>query len=97
MNSDDNDLITPSENDQIVSKVFDECERIYTNPQPFYSLPWTTCTTCGEKHQCVCSVIDASAECHQCRFRRRVREERQKAVADHLERRAELLKDFAEI
>lgn len=96
MNSDD-ELIAPSENDQIVSKVFDECERIYTNPPQFYSLPWTTCTTCGEKHQCVCSVMDMSAECHQCRFRRRVREERQKAVAEHLKRRAELLKDFAEI
>ena len=100
MSSDDN-LISDTEHDQIVSAVFDECERIY-NPDysrrmPLYSLPWTVCTTCGEKHQCVCSVMDMSSECHQCRFKRRVREEVERLKADKLRRRAELLKDFAEI
>jgi elongation factor P hydroxylase len=98
---DNNDLITPVEHDQIVSIVFDECERIYNmdyrRDMPLYALPWCLCTTCGEKHQCVCSVIDMSAECHQCRFRRRVREECERLKADKLKRRAEQLKDFAEI
>ena len=102
MNSDDNALITPKEHDEIVSKVFDECERIYNQDyrgrtMPLYGLPWPTCTPCGEKHPCVCSVIDMSSECHQCRFKRRLKEETERLKQDKLKRRAELLKDFAEI
>ena len=101
MNSDDN-LISDKEHDQIVSEVFDECERIY-NPDyrgrtlPLYGMPWTTCTTCGEKHQCVVRIVDMSSECHQCRFKRRVREREDMLKAGKLKRRAEQLKDFAEI
>lgn len=102
MNSDDS-LVTDKERDQIVSKVFDEIERIYGYdyhghyPVGGTSLPWCLCTTCGHKHQCVCSVIDMSAECAQCAFKRRVREEETRLKDEKLRRRAELLKDFAEI
>jgi len=100
MNSDDN-LISDKERDQIVSNVFDECERIYNldyrRDMPLYALPWCLCTTCGEKHQCVCSIVDMSAECHQCRFKRRVREEEARLKEEKLRRRAEQLKDFAEL
>lgn len=100
MNSDD-DLISDKERDQIVSEVFDECDRIYNldyrGKMPLYALPWTLCTTCGEKHQCVCSIIDMSAECAQCRFKRRVREEEARLKEEKLRRRAELLQDIAEI
>lgn len=99
----DDDLISDTERDQIASDVFDEIRRIYDfdyrksvnlGGMP---LPWCLCTTCGEKHQCVCSIMDMSAECAQCRFKRRVSEEEARLKDDKLRRRAELLQDFAEL
>lgn len=101
MNSDD-DLISDSERDQIASDVFDEIHRIYDFDYKKsynlgdYALPWTTCTTCYEKHRCVVSIVDMSAECAQCAFRRRVREEESRLKEEKLRRRAELLQDIAE-
>jgi elongation factor P hydroxylase len=102
MNSDD-DLISDSEHDQIASDVFDEIQRIYDfdYKQSYnlneYALPWTTCTTCFGKHRCVVSILDMSAECAQCAFKRRVREEEARLKEEKLRRRAELLKDIAEL
>lgn len=102
MNSDDN-LISDKERDQIVSKVFDEIHRIYDFDYQKsynlneYALPWTTCTTCFGKHRCVVSIVDMSAECAQCAFKRRVREEEASLKEEKLRRRAEQLKDFAEL
>lgn len=99
----DDDLISDSERDQIASDVFDEIHRIYDFDylKPYnlgdYALPWTTCTTCFEKHRCVVSIVDMSAECAQCAFKRKVREEEARLKADKLKRRAEQLKDFAEL
>lgn len=95
--------ITDKEYDAITAEVFDEVRRIYDfdyrksihlHEMP---LPWCLCTTCGKKHQCVCSVINMSAECAQCRFKRRVREREEELKASKLAYRAEQLKDFAEI
>jgi hypothetical protein len=103
MNSDDNDLITPTEHDQIVTKVWEECQKIYdydyraNNKLPLFDLPWENCTTCGTRHRCTVSVIDMSAECCECRFKRRLKEEEERLKADKLKRRAEQLKDFAEL
>ena len=102
MNSEDN-LISDSERDQIASDVFDEIHRIYdfdyrkSYNLNEYALPWTTCTTCFEKHRCVVSIVDMSAECAQCAFKRRVREEEARLTEEKLRRRAEQLKDFAEL
>ena len=102
MNSEDNDLITDVEHDEIASTVFDEIHRIYDFDyrRPYnlgeYSLPWTTCTTCFEKHRCVVSIMDMSAECAQCAFKRKVREEEARLKEEKLRRRAELLQDIAE-
>lgn len=99
----DDSLVTDSERDQIASDVFDEIHRIYDFDYKKsynlgdYTLPWTTCTTCYEKHRCVVSIVDMSAECAQCAFRRRVREEETRLKDEKLRRRAELLHDFAEI
>lgn len=99
---DDNDLITPSERDEIASEVFDEIHRIYDFDYQKsynlgeYALPWTTCTTCFEKHRCVVSILDMSAECAQCAFKRKVREEEARLKEEKLRRRAELLQDIAE-
>jgi len=98
----DDDLISDSERDQIASDVFDEIHRIYdfdykkSNNLNEYALPWTTCTTCFEKHRCVVSILDMSAECAQCAFKRRVREEETRLKDEKLRRRAELLNDIAE-
>lgn len=103
MNSDDNDLITPKEHDELVSQVWDECQKIYdydyraNHKLPLFDLPWENCTTCGAKHRCVVSVIDMSAECCECRFKRRLREREKELVASKLAYRAQQLKDFAEI
>lgn len=103
MNSDDDNLISDKERDRIVSNVFDEIHRIYDFDYKKsynlneYALPWTTCTTCFGKHRCVVSIVDMSAECAQCAFKRRVREEEARLKEEKLRRRAELLKDFAEI
>lgn len=102
MNSDDN-LISDKERDQIVSEVFDDIHRIYDFDyrRPYnlgeYALPWTTCTTCFEKHRCVVSIMDMSAECAQCAFKRKVREEEARLKEEKLRRRAELLQDIAEL
>lgn len=103
MNSDDNDLITDKERDEIASTVFDEIHRIYDfdyqqqcNPNK-YTLPWTTCTTCFEQHRCVVRIVDMGAECAQCAFRRRVREEEDKLKKQKLDYRAEQLENFADI
>ena len=101
MNSDDN-LISDKERDQIASDVFDEIHRIYdfdyqkSYNHNEYALPWTTCTTCFEKHRCVVSILDMSAECAQCAFKRRVREEEARLKEEKLRRRAELLQDIAD-
>ena len=101
MNSDDN-LISDKERDQIASDVFDEIHRIYDFDYQKsynlneYALPWTTCTTCFEKHRCVVSILDMSAECAQCAFKRRVREEEARLKEEKLRRRAELLQDIAD-
>lgn len=100
MNSDDN-LITDKEHDEIVSQVWDECQKIYdydyraNHKLPLFDLPWDNCTKCGAKHRCVVSVVDMSAECCECRFKRRVREEEERLKAEKLKRRAEQLKDIA--
>lgn len=102
MNSDDN-LITPIEHDQIVTKVWEECQKIYdydyraNNRLPLFDLPWENCSTCGTRHRCTVSIIDMSAECCECRFKRRLKEEEDRLKADKLKRRAEQLKDFAEL
>lgn len=97
------ELITDKERDQIAADVFDEVRRIYDfdyrksinlGEMP---LPWCLCTTCGKKHQCVCSVLDMSAECAQCRFKRCVAEREEELMAAKLAYRAEQLKDFAEL
>ena len=99
---DDNDLITDKERDQIASDVFDEIHKIYDfdYQKPYnlgeHALPWTTCTTCFEKHRCVVSIFDMSAECAQCAFKRKVREEEARLKGEKLRRRAELLQDIAE-
>ena len=99
----DDDLISDSERDQIAADVFDEVRRIYDfdyrksmnlGEMP---LPWCICTTCGHKHQCVCSILDMSAECAQCRFKRRVAEREEELKAAKLAYRAEQLKDFADL
>lgn len=101
MNSDDN-LITDTERDEIASAVFDEIHQVYDFDyrRPYnlgeYALPWTTCTTCFEKHRCVVSILDMSAECAQCAFKRKVREEEARLKEEKLRRRAELLQDIAE-
>ena len=100
--SSENNLITDKEHDEIVSNVFDEIHRIYDFDYKKsynlgeYALPWTTCTTCFEKHRCVVSILDMSAECAQCAFKRKVREEEARLKEEKLRRRAELLKDIAE-
>ena len=102
MNSDDN-LISDKEHDELVSKVWDECQRIYdldykaNRGLPLFDLPWENCTTCGAKHRCTVSVIDMSAECCECRFKRRLKEETERLKAEKLKRRAEQLADFADI
>lgn len=100
MNSDD-DLITDKERDQIASDVFDEIHRIYDfdyrRPYNIGELPWTTCTTCFEKHRCVVSIMDMSAECAHCAFKRRVHEEEDKLKKQKLDYRAEQLENFADI
>lgn len=95
--------ITDKELDEIVSKVWDECQKIYdldyksNHKLPMFDLPWEHCTTCGKMHRCVVSVVDMSAECCECRFKRRMDEEKQKAIDNKLAYRAEQLKDFADI
>lgn len=99
----DDDLISDNERDEIAAEVFNEVRQIYDFDYRrsinlgAMSLPWCLCTTCGEKHQCVCSILDMSAECAQCAFRRRVREEEARLKDEKLRRRAELLKDFSEL
>ena len=95
--------ITDKEHDQIVSAVWDECQRIYdidykaNNNLPMFDLPWKTCTTCGKRHRCVVSIVDMAAECCECRFKRRMAEEEQKVIDHKLAYRKEQLKDFAKI
>lgn len=95
--------ITDKEHDQIASAVWDECQQIYdidykaNHNLPMFDLPWTTCTTCGKMHRCVVSVVDMSAECCECRFRRRMSEEEQKVIDNKLAYRKEQLKDFDKI
>lgn len=86
--------LTDKEYDAITAEVFDEVRRIYLGELP---LPWCLCTKCGEKHQCVCNAMDMSAECAQCRFKRRVREREEELKAAKLAYRAEQLRDFADI
>lgn len=93
--------ITDTERDELVSKVWAECQKIYdldykaNHKLPMFDLPWEHCTTCGAKHRCVVSVVDMSAECCECRFKRRLKEEEDKVIAEKLAYRAEQLKDFA--
>jgi elongation factor P hydroxylase len=93
--------LTDKEYDAITAEVFDEVRRIYdfdyrkSVGMGEMPLPWCLCTTCGKKHQCVCSVIDMSAECAQCRFKRRVAEREEELKVAKLAYRAEQLKDFA--
>lgn len=95
--------LTDEERDEIAAEVFNEVRNIYDFDYRRsinlgeLPLPWCICTTCGKKHQCVCSVVDMSAECAKCRFKRRVREEEQKLTAEKLAYRAEQLRDFADI
>ena len=95
--------ITDKERDEIAAEVFSEVRHIYDFDYRRsinlgeLPLPWCLCTRCGEKHQCVCSAMDMSAECAQCRFKRRVREEEQKLTAEKLAYRAEQLRGFADI
>ena len=102
MNSEDN-LISDKERDEIASNVFDEIHKIYDFDYQKsynlgdYSLPWTVCTTCFEKHRCVVSIVDMSAECAHCAFKRRVREEEDKLKKQKLDYRAEQLENFADI
>lgn len=95
--------ITDKERDAIAAEVFDEVRRIYdfdyrrSISLGEMSLPWCLCTTCGKRHQCVCSVVNMSAECAQCRFKRIVREREEELQAAKLAYRAEQLRDFADI
>lgn len=95
--------LTDKERDEITAEVFDEVRSIYdfdyrrSMNLGELPLPWCLCTKCGEKHQCVCSAMDMSAECAQCRFRRRVREREEELQAAKLAYRAEQLRDFAEL
>lgn len=99
----DDSLITDTERDEIASNVFDEIHRIYdfdyqkSYNLDEYALPWTTCTTCFEKHRCVVSILDMSAECAHCAFKRKVREREEELKAAKLAYRAEQLKNFADI
>lgn len=102
MKSDD-ELISDKERDEIASDVFDEIHRIYDFDYKKsynlheYALPWTTCTTCFEKHRCVVSILDMSAECAQCAFKRKVREREAELKKQKLAYRAEQLENFADI
>lgn len=95
--------VTDKERDAIAAEVFDEVRRIYdfdyrqSINMGDLPLPWCICTTCGERHQCVCSIVNRSAECAQCRFTRRVREREEELQAAKLAYRAEQLRDFADI
>lgn len=95
--------ITDQERDEIAAEVFSEVRNIYDFDYRRamnlgeLPLPWCLCTTCGHKHQCVCSVIDMSAECAQCRFKRRVAEREEELLAAKLKYRAEQLRDFADL
>lgn len=95
--------VTDKERDQIVSEVFNEVRSVYDFDYRRsinlgeLPLPWCLCTKCGEKHQCVCSAMDMSAECAQCRFQRRVAEREEELKAAKLAYRAEQLRDFADI
>lgn len=95
--------LTEKEREPLVEKVWDECQKIYdldykaNRGLPLFDLPWEHCTTCGAKHRCVVSVVDLSAECCECRFKRRLKEEEDKVIAEKLAYRAEQLKDFASI
>lgn len=99
----DDDLISDSERDQIASDVFDEIHRAYDfnyNRRQYNlgeALPWTTCTTCYEKHRCVVSIVDMSAECAQCAFRRKVRGREEELKKQKLAYRAEQLDNFADL
>lgn len=99
----DDDLISDSEREELVSIVWEECQKIYdydyrvNNQLPLFDLPWENCSTCGARHRCVVSIVNMSAECCGCRFKRRLKEEEDRLKADKLKRRAEQLKDFAEI
>ena len=95
--------LSEKERDPLVAKAWEDTQRIYdldykaNRKLPLFDLPFEHCSSCGEKHRCVVSVIDMSAECCECRFKRRLKEETGRLKADKLKRRAELLKDFAEI
>jgi hypothetical protein len=96
-------IITDKEREPLIETVWNECQRIYdldyraNRELPMFDLPWTTCTTCGATHRCVVSVVDMSAECCECRFRRRMAEEEQTLIDSKLAYRKEQLKDFANI
>lgn len=95
--------ITDKEYDQLAATVWEECQKIYdldykaNRNLPMFDLPWETCTTCGKKHRCVVSVVDMTAECCECRFKRRMAEEEQKVIDNKLAYRKEQLKDFDKI
>ena len=95
--------ITDKEHDQIASVVWDECQKIYdldykaNHNLPMFDLPWENCTTCHKRHRCVVSIVDMSAECCECRFKRRGKEEEQTVIDSKLAYRKEQLKDFADI
>lgn len=95
--------ITEKERDYLVSKVWDECQRIYdldykaNRKLPVFDLPWDNCTTCGKMRRCVVSIVEMSAECCECRFKRRVKEEEDKLIENKIAYRKEQLKDFDNI
>lgn len=95
--------LSEKEREPLVEKVWDECQKIYdldykaNHKLPMFDLPWEHCTTCGAKHRCVVSVVDMSAECCECRFKRRLAELEKEEIDKKLAYRAQQLADFASI
>lgn len=95
--------LSDKEYDQLAATVWEECQRIYDreykvrNNLPLFEPPFTTCTSCGEHRHCVVDIVKFSAECCECRFKRRMAEEEQKLLEQKQNYFKEQLKDFADL
>ena len=95
--------LSEKERDPLAAKAWEDTQRIYdldykaNRKLPLFDLPFEHCSSCGEKHRCVVSVVDMSATCSACYFKKRLAQLEKEEIDKKLAYRAQQLADFAEI
>lgn len=95
--------LSEKERDPLVAKAWEDTQRIYdldykaNRGMPLFDLPWERCSSCGEKHRCIVDVVNMSATCSACYFKKRLAQLEKEEIDKKLAYRREQLKDFASI